>query len=444
MLDWVGDEAWWDRDLLSVCRPNVIAEHYDDAVRLAFICIEERIRDLAGIHTQDNGYGIRLVDRAFNEKRTDFALRLLRKGVKLESARFFIRGALGLFRNPPAHQLANYDRETCLAILRTANLMLQLIEQGRASIEDLWYTIRHPEEAIAPDVALQGLLFRLGPLAAVRELLLLRAESVDCEEWSVVDLIDANLPAYLMALRRQQRQHWIEIGESLLHMLNDKDVQVQKSVIRYLTFFPDRRTAEALCKILHEAGEQPEELLIAVIDALAILKDPIGRRAIAELLSQAPSPGIRAAAIEALGQMGHTRYVVRALTEVLEGAGWSDMKRAITALREIEAQEAIPVLHRCLAHGKPEIQVEVCQTLGKFAEPESAQLLGELLTSTKAEDVRRAAAKALGEIRTDVALSYLDQCQRDENSKPEDKQDKVLLGIIAEAQRRTYLMEEVK
>jgi hypothetical protein len=341
------------------------------------------------------------------------------------------------------HDLVGHDRETCVAVLRAANLMLQLIEQGRASVEDLWYTIRHPGEAIAPGVAFQELL-KQGP-TVLCELLMLRGESIECENQSVLNLIDGNLPAYLSTLRRQRdkRQLWTEFEELLLRMLDDEDIQVRKSVIHYLQFFPDERVSEVLCEILRQADEQPEELTVAVIDALSILKTPKGRKAVTELLSQDLPPSVRTSAIEALGEMGHRRYVVDALTAVLEESGWLDNKRAITALKNINAREAIPALHRCLAD-RWEIQIEACETLEEFAEAGSAQPLGELLLSARAEDVRRAAASALGKIRTDVSLAYLEQCQRNEAAKPDDEQDKVLLEIIAKAQQKriSLTMEE--
>ena len=437
MSAWIGDKTWWDADLISTCQANVAVGHYDDAVREAFIIVERRIRELADLpEAEPKKHGRDLIFSAINESKTYFARRLRRLGVELESARFFISGGFGLIRNPVMHALVGHDRETCIAILRAANLMLRLIEQGRASVEDLWDMIQHPLEAAAADAALRKLLEQ-GP-TVLRELLMLRGESIEHENQPVIDFIDSNLPAYLGTLRRQRnkRQLWTEIKELLLQMLrDDEDVQVRRSVIHYLQFFPDRPVSKALCDLLRQANEQPEEVIVALVDTHAILKTPMGRKAVAEVLSQDPSPGVKTSAIEALGEMGHARYVVEALTAVLERAGWRDRKRAIAALKKINAREARPALHRCLADKEWEIQIEACKTLGKFAEADSTQPLGELLSSARAEDVRRAAACALGKIRTDVSFAYLEQCQRSETAKPDDNQDGVLLEIIAEAQQ---------
>lgn len=431
MFDWIGDAGWWDTELLSTCQDNMAVGHYDDAIREAFIIVEERIRELAnlqGAGRQEHGRG--LVFYALNNTKTDFALRLSRRGVDLESARSFIGGIFGLIRNPIMHNLMGHNRDTCVTVLRAANLILRFIEQGRASVEDLWYTIRHPTEAIAPNVAFQELVKKLPAVSVLQELLLLRAESAES-----IELIDACLPPYLKTLQKQSKA---KVEEMLLQMLEeeDTDIEVRKGVAYYLQFFPSKRVDKALCEVLHQASEQPEELTVAVIDTLAILKTAAGRRVIAELPGRDLSPGVKAAAVEALGQMGYQRYVVDALIGVLEKEERRIRKKAIVALRKIGAgKRALPALHHCLTDGEWDIQIEACETLGAFGEPESAQPLGELLLSARAEDVRRAAAKALGQIRTGESFAYLDQCQRSENEKPDDKQDKVLLKIIAEAQQ---------
>ena len=182
MSDWIGDESWWDPFLLSTCRQHVRQEHYDDVIRKAFICVEERIRELTNIDaSDDNGYGVGLINKSIGISKstrlgkTDFSRRLEQRGVKTDAARSFISGAFGLYRNDPAHQLVEYDRKTCTAVLWTVNLILELVEKGRATIDDLWYAVQNPEAVIEPDTALSKLLNE--DPAVLRDLFILRGQS---------------------------------------------------------------------------------------------------------------------------------------------------------------------------------------------------------------------------------------------------------------------------
>lgn len=442
MLDWIGSEDWWDPLLLSACQQHVTTGHHDDAILRAFKCVEERIRELANVGASEkNSYGTRLVNRAFDRK-TDFARRLLRRGVKLDSARSFVNGAFGLFRNEPAHRFIEYDRETCVAVLKTANLILRLLDKGQTTIDDLWYAVRNPEAVRAPDVAVRRLLDE-GP-AILHDLLSLRGRSIENGKQVVADLIDGALQDYFQTLgwSQGQRQLLDAFRESLLRMLEDEDRGVRRGVVYYLQFFPSDDVRRSLCRILSQSSELPEELTVGVIDALAVLGGSISREAVTELLIQAPSPGVKRAAIEALGDMGYARDAITALLDVLDALSWPDKQRAIETLGKLEAREALPALVNCLRDTNYSVQIEACDTLGEFAEPGAVEALGELLLSATWPDVRRAAARALAKIRTDASFSCMERCLILEMSKSESKQDKTLLKILGEALKQVLVMME--
>ena len=439
MSDWIGEEGWWDGFLLSKCRKQVEQSDFDHAIRDAFICVEERIREISGV----DGYGTNLINRVFNDKRTDFARRILRRGINLEKARFFVDGAFGLFRNKPSHRFVGNDRETCIAVLRTANLILRLIEKGRATVDDLWYEVRHPEETVAADVSCQSLLNE-NPVR-LRDLLTLRSEGINNGKQQVVDLVDNAVRNYLESLRRKQEETLLRtLTESLLQTLNngDEELNVRIGAAFYLQFLPYDDVRMGLGDFLSRTDEYPEGLVISVIDTLAALGGSVGRRTIVTQLVRSPTPGIRSAAIVALGQVEYAEESITTLLDLFDELAWPDKERAIDVFRNLKARETVPKLEACLSDDSWSVQIAACEALGEFAEPQSALPLGELLLAAPNPQVRRAAALALTRVRTDKSIEYLEHALVVEEAKEERMQDKSLLDILSKGLRTIYQSAE--
>jgi len=446
VIDLLGDETWWDSELLEVCRSNLKVDHYDDAIREGFICVECRLRELTGIRPgQEHDHGSQLVIRAFDENKTDFGRLIKRRGINGHSARYFIDGAFGLFRNYLAHNLAGNELENCVAMLRAVNLMLGIIEQGRATVDDLWYDVRNPEEVVSRGDAVKRVL--CANYSALRRLLAIREESADHHQL-VVEVIDNAFREYVGGLIHQENGPEVRtlIRDELLDMLASEDLTFRNGAAYSLQFFPDATVSEALCQVLNRTEDERDELIVTVIETLAAIGTPNGRTAIARLLlCEGVSTSVVSAAIEALYQMGYSTDSAEALISILtRETGWPDKKRAIRSLQEIDAREALSQLHRCLTNEHWQIQIAACKALERFAEPSSAQPLGEMLMGTTTQDIRRAAAQALGKIQSDQAWRYLEECQRIEAKKSEDphhvpeeeRKDQDLLKIISEAQTR--------
>jgi uncharacterized protein (TIGR02391 family) len=121
----IEEQGSLDDELLRRCRHLLHMEAYDEAVRSAFVLLEERLRKAIG---EDGMTGTNLANKAF-AKDSSLAMHLGRTPSEREGLRELYSGAFKLFRNPTAHGAVGYDAADGKAIIGMVNLMLGMIKR---------------------------------------------------------------------------------------------------------------------------------------------------------------------------------------------------------------------------------------------------------------------------------------------------------------------------
>lgn len=114
------------KDLVEVSEDHFQRGDYDDAIRNAFILLEEQIRDEGG-YSQDKT-GSKLATKAFNE---GGPLSFGETDAEVEGVMHVYRGAFMSLRNPASHRfLEDLGRDEALSILSFANLLLMWLDDN--------------------------------------------------------------------------------------------------------------------------------------------------------------------------------------------------------------------------------------------------------------------------------------------------------------------------
>ena len=109
------------------CKGPFEAGRYDDAIRNAFIAVEEEIR--ARISGAPDDLGVELVTKAMNPS----SPQLVFSGVKAEqeAAHLLYRGAIGYIKNPLSHRfLDTTDPGRTFELLAFASLLLRMLDEA--------------------------------------------------------------------------------------------------------------------------------------------------------------------------------------------------------------------------------------------------------------------------------------------------------------------------
>ncbi len=102
-------------------------EAFDEAVRSAFVLLEERLRECVDGQGMT---GVQLANYAFNPTDGPLAKHLGRTRSEREGLRELYSGAFKLFRNPTAHSTVGYDAADGKAIIGLVNLLLRILKRA--------------------------------------------------------------------------------------------------------------------------------------------------------------------------------------------------------------------------------------------------------------------------------------------------------------------------
>lgn len=151
-------QAGLDAELMRRCGDLIHMGKFDEAIRSAFVLLEERLRKI----TNKGGMtGTQLANYAFGSRNDSLAKYLAYTPSEQEGLRELYAGAFKLFRNPTAHGVVGYDAAEGKAIIGLVNLMLKLLKR----VEEL------PPSGLLPDnveAALSEVEETVGPGAASR------------------------------------------------------------------------------------------------------------------------------------------------------------------------------------------------------------------------------------------------------------------------------------
>lgn len=147
-----------DEELMRRCGHLMHIEAFDEAVRSAFVLLEERLRDAGKVEGMT---GTQLANHVFSPTQGVLAKHLGRNQSEREGLRELYSGAFRLFRNPTAHGVTGYTAAEGKAIIGLVDLLLKLVKRA----EDL------PPEGLFPanvEKVLEAAEQLLGPGATSR------------------------------------------------------------------------------------------------------------------------------------------------------------------------------------------------------------------------------------------------------------------------------------
>lgn len=187
--------AGFDEELLKRCAPLMHMNKFDEAVRNAFVLLEERLRtavDKPGVT------GTNVARLAFDAETGPLSRHLGRTKQERLGLENLFTGAFRLFRNPTAHTFIDYDAVEGKAIVSFVNLLLiilrrtEVIPPPDTFIEPVENALAIIEQQISEEVAGHVRVF-LG-----------RCQKLGLQSVSA----KASLPFRTYAL--QTRDHWSE------------------------------------------------------------------------------------------------------------------------------------------------------------------------------------------------------------------------------------------
>lgn len=120
-------QAELDEELMRRCSPLIRMDKFDEAVRSAFVLLEERLRKAVG---EEGMTGTQLANYAFNPTKGPLAKHLGRTISEREGLRELYSGAFKLFRNPTAHGVVGYSAAEGKAIIGLVDLMLKMLKRA--------------------------------------------------------------------------------------------------------------------------------------------------------------------------------------------------------------------------------------------------------------------------------------------------------------------------
>jgi uncharacterized protein (TIGR02391 family) len=177
----IEEQAGLDEELVQRCGHLVHVDAFDEAVRSAFVLLEERLRKAVGVEGMT---GTQLANHVFNPNNGILAKHLGRSPAEREGLRELYSGAFKLFRNPSAHGVVGYSAAEGKDIIGLVDLMLKMIERAKevpppdTFPDNLAAVLARSEEVIGPGATSRLRVF-LGK--SLRELGL--APSTSATQW---------------------------------------------------------------------------------------------------------------------------------------------------------------------------------------------------------------------------------------------------------------------
>lgn len=120
-------QAGLDEGLMQRCGHLIHLGAFDEAVRSAFVLLEERLREAVN---GEGMTGVQLANHAFNPEKGPLAKHLGRNQAEREGLRELYSGAFRLFRNPTAHGVVGYSATEGKAIIGLVDLMLKMLKRA--------------------------------------------------------------------------------------------------------------------------------------------------------------------------------------------------------------------------------------------------------------------------------------------------------------------------
>jgi uncharacterized protein (TIGR02391 family) len=120
-------QAGLDETLMQRCGPLIHMGRFDEAVRSAFVLLEERLRKAVN---EEGMSGTQLANFAFSPTKGPLAKHLGSDQAEREGLRELYSGAFKLFRNPTAHGVVGYTAAEGKAIIGLVDLLIKMLKRA--------------------------------------------------------------------------------------------------------------------------------------------------------------------------------------------------------------------------------------------------------------------------------------------------------------------------
>lgn len=121
----IETQAGLDGELILRCGPLIHIDAFDEAVRQAFVLLEERLRKMLN---KDRATGGQLIQFAFSPDGPLTKL-LMDNPTERDGLHDLLTGAFKLYRNPAAHTIVGYERAEARAIISLVDLLLKRLDR---------------------------------------------------------------------------------------------------------------------------------------------------------------------------------------------------------------------------------------------------------------------------------------------------------------------------
>lgn len=121
----VEAQAGFDMELIKACSHLIHIQAFDEAVRNAFVLLEDRMRKVLN---KQGMTGCNMAQYAFSTN-GPFTKMLSHNQHEYEGTRDLFFGAFRLYRNPSAHTIVGYEAGEARSIISLINLLLRRLDQ---------------------------------------------------------------------------------------------------------------------------------------------------------------------------------------------------------------------------------------------------------------------------------------------------------------------------
>lgn len=116
-----------DPELQKWCSPLIHQGKYDDAIRNAFVLVEERMKRILNDQTL---YGWKLINAVFDENTGPLGKYIIHSNKERRGLKLLFEGAFTLYRNPTAHNFVDYSSKEAKSIIGFVNILLITLERA--------------------------------------------------------------------------------------------------------------------------------------------------------------------------------------------------------------------------------------------------------------------------------------------------------------------------
>ncbi len=201
------------------------------------------------------------------------------------------------------------------------------------------------------------------------------------------------------------------MGDVLLGMMNETDVNIKEKVIRALTTIGDKRAIPLITKLLNDPDQR---IKYASYNALGVMKDPDSIKAIGDVM-KVDDVNTKMMAARTLGQIGDTK-ATEYLLPLLNEKDFNLRSTAVRALGDIKSIESTPILLILLDEKTADPQQQwqlvnlkssVLNALGNIADPATAPIVIEYASVPETSNAATNALRTMGKVAAPALIEAL-------------------------------------